>query len=103
MVVKKKPAKKKTVKKTVKKLTAAQKKALLAKKKKELLDKKTKEAIKSVDKLIKDLKKKITSDFGKVKIKYREGVIIKKMRRDAASGLRKIAMAIEGKKVSKKK
>jgi len=84
--------------KPVKKLTAVQKKALLRAKKKAELEKKTKAALKAVDNLVKKLKKGIAKDFGKVKIKYKEGVIVKKMKKDAAAGLRIIARAIEGKK-----
>ncbi len=100
MVVKK--ASSKTTKKSKsKKLTAAQKKALLKKQKKAELERKTKEALKAVDKLVKDLRKSITKDFGSIKVHYRQGDIVKKMRREAAAGLRKIALALEGKKAKK--
>jgi len=98
-VTKRKAVKRKAAKKkVVKRLTAVQKKALLRKKKKAELEKKTKAALKAVDSLVKKLKKGIAKDFGRVRIKYKEGIIVKKMRKDAAAGLRLIAKAIEGKK-----
>ncbi len=88
-MVTKKPAKK------------TSRKTMSAKEKKAQLEKKTKEALKAVNTLMKSLKKDIVRQFGQVKIKYRDGAVVRKMKRDAAFQLRKIAAAIEGRKTRK--
>lgn len=76
-------AKKKVLKKPVKKIAS--------------IEAKSKEALKAVDILMRDVKKNVFKDFGKVKIKYKEGAIVKKMRKNAALKLKELAFILEGK------
>lgn len=61
------------------------------------LEAKSKEALKAVDVLMRDVKKSVVRDFGKVKIRYHEGAIVKKMRKNAALKLKELAFLLEGK------
>ena len=62
-----------------------------------LIESKTRDALKEVDVLVRDVKKSVVRDFGKVKIKYHEGAIVKKMRKNAALKLKELASLLEGK------
>lgn len=59
------------------------------------LEKKTKDAIKSARKIINDVSKKVIKDFGKIKVKYKEGSVVKKARIDLAGGLEKLAKKLK--------
>jgi hypothetical protein len=69
---------------------------------KKKIDKDMKEAMKTGSKLVNDVKKLVNKQVGGIKVKYKEGKIVKNARKSIAKGLRDIANAIT-KDSSKKK
>lgn len=59
------------------------------------LEKKSKDAFEQVKKILKNVNTTVSRDIGKVKLKFREGLVVKKARLDLASGLKSLAKKIE--------
>ncbi len=78
---------------------------MVAKNKSSDLEKETKAALKDIGKMINNIASVVKRDFGKIKVKYKEGKIVKKARGDLSKGLtdlakslRKSARKVKGKK-----
>ena len=69
------------------------------------LEKEMKNALKDIKKLITNVGRTVKKDFGKIRVKYREGKVVKKARSDLGKGLldlakffRKSAKKVKGSK-----
>jgi len=52
-------------------------------------------ALKEIKKTLNDVALKVSKDFGKVKVKYREGKVVKKARSDLSKGLNDLAKELK--------
>lgn len=58
-------------------------------------DNELKDALKDIKTILAKTGKSLTKDFGKFKVKYKEGTIVKKARTDLSKGLKELARKIK--------